>query len=105
MGRLPPGAVATGLTSIEILDNDHRLYADDRRMQIDMRFAKILRFGAKRIDFGADLYNVFNVNTPVAYDGTYDVAPAAGLGPGGEWLRPTTIVQPRFARVNLRVRF
>jgi len=45
------------------------------------------------------------VNTPTSYDGTYDDAPAAGLGPGGKWLRPTAIVQPRFARVNLTVRF
>ena len=35
----------------------------------------------------------------------FDFTPAAGLGPGGEWLRPTTIVQPRFARVNLTLSF
>jgi hypothetical protein len=52
-----------------------------------------------------DLYNLFNVNTPTGYDGTYDVAPAAGLGPGGEWLRPTSIVQPRFMRLNVTVNF
>ena len=48
IGRLPPGGLATGNTSIEILDNDHRLFADNRRTQIDMRFAKILRFGSRR---------------------------------------------------------
>ena len=52
-GRLPPGGLATGITNIEILDNDHRLYADNRRTQIDMRFAKILRFGQRRFDIGS----------------------------------------------------
>src|SRR5262249_36575756 len=33
-GRLPPGGLATGNTNIEILDNDHRIYAG-RRTQID----------------------------------------------------------------------
>jgi hypothetical protein len=70
-----------------------------------MRFAKVLRFGGRRADIGIDLYNIFNVNTPTVYDGTYDFTPAAGLGPGGEWLRPTTIVQPRFARFNLTLNF
>ena len=48
IGRLPPGGLATGNTTVDILDNDHRLYADNRRTQIDMRFAKILRFGSRR---------------------------------------------------------
>jgi hypothetical protein len=104
LGHLPAGGTANGNQPVALL-NPGQVYADRRHAQVDMRFAKILRFGAKRIDFGADLYNLFNVNTPVAYDGTYDVAPAAGLGPGGEWLRPTTIVQPRFVRLNLTVNF
>src|SRR5688572_25035946 len=104
LGHLPAGGTANGNQPVALL-NPGQLYADRRHAQVDMRFAKILRFCGKRIDFGADLYNLFNVNTPVAYDGTYDVAPAAGLGPGGEWLRPTTIVQPRFVRLNLTVNF
>jgi hypothetical protein len=70
-GRLPPGALATGNTTIDILDNDHRLYADNRRTQIDMRFAKILRFGAKRLDIGVDLNNLLNTNYTTTYENTY----------------------------------
>jgi len=29
----------------------------------------------------------------------------ADIGPGSEWLRPTTIVQPRFARFNVTLNF
>ena len=73
VGRLPPGALATGNTSIEILDNDHRLYADERRTQIDMRFAKIFRFGPRRLDVGVDLGNLLNTNYATTYENTYQV--------------------------------
>jgi hypothetical protein len=104
IGHLPTGGTSTGFQTINLLDAN-QLYAERRQYQFDMRFAKVLRFGGRRADIGIDLYNIFNVNTPVTYDGTYDFTPAAGLGPGGEWLRPTTIVQPRFARFNVTVNF
>jgi hypothetical protein len=104
LGHLPSGALITGNNGVTLLDPG-QLYSDRPHKQIDMRFAKIFRYGGKRIDFGVDLYNLLNENTPTGYDGTYDVTPAAGLGPGGEWLRPTAIVQPRFARLNLTVNF
>jgi hypothetical protein len=104
IGHLPAGATSTGFQQVNLVDTN-QLYAERRQYQVDMRFAKVLRFGGRRADIGIDLYNIFNVNTPAAYDGTYDFTPAAGLGPGGEWLRPTTIVQPRFARFNVTVNF
>ena len=45
LGHLPVGATATGTTTIQLADNSNRVYADKRRTQIDMRFAKVLRFG------------------------------------------------------------
>jgi hypothetical protein len=104
LGHLPVGQTLNGNQPVDLLDPG-QMYAERNQRQLDMRFAKIFRFGGKRADVGVDLYNVFNVNTPTGYEDTYDVAPAAGLGPGGEWLRPTGIVQPRFARVNLTVNF
>jgi hypothetical protein len=104
LGHLPEGQTINGNQLINLLDTN-QMYADRRHYQFDMRFAKIVRTKAFRADVGVDLYNIFNVNTPTAYDGTYDVVPAAGLGPGGEWLRPTGIVQPRFARLNLTMSF
>ncbi len=44
----------------------HRIYADERRTQVDMRFAKIVRFGRTRTDIGVDLNNVFNTNYATA---------------------------------------
>jgi len=101
LGHLPAGGTANGNQTVNLLDSN-QLFADRRHYQVDMRFAKIFRFGGTRTELGVDLYNIFNVNTPVAYDGNYDAPPAEN---GGQWLQPTTIVQPRFARVNLTVNF
>jgi len=104
VGRLPPGALATGNTTIDILDNDHRLYADNRRTQVDMRFAKILRFGPRRLDIGVDLSNLLNTNYATAYENTYRYSPN-NTAQGGTWNNPTAVYTPRFVRWNLTLDF
>ena len=104
IGRLPPGGLATGNTSIDILDNDHRLFADNRRTQIDMRFAKILRFGSRRADVGVDLGNLLNTNYATTYENTYQYS-AGNAAMGGTWNNPTAIYTARFIRWNLTVDF
>jgi hypothetical protein len=75
------------------------LYADNRRTQIDMRFAKILRFGRTRTDIGVDLSNLLNTNYATAYPATY-TSPG-----GGSWGNPTMIYSPRFVRLNFTVNY
>jgi len=101
LGHLPAGGTVTGNQPLNLLDTN-QMFADRRHYQFDMRFAKIFRLRGTRADVGVDLYNLFNVNTPTVYDGNYDAPPAEA---GGEWLRPTSIVQPRFARFNLTLSF
>jgi hypothetical protein len=103
-GRLPPGSLATGITSIDLLDNDHRLYADERRTQIDMRFAKIFRFGSRRVDVGVDLSNLLNTNYATTYENTYQYS-LGNTAQGGTWNNPTAIYSPRFVRWNLSFDF
>jgi hypothetical protein len=103
-GRLPPGGLATGNTNIEILDADHRLYADNRRTQLDMRFAKIFRFGPRRVDVGLDLGNLLNTNYATTYENTYQYS-VGNAGLGGTWNNPTAIYTPRFVRWNVTVDF
>ena len=64
-----------------------------------MRVAKVLRFGSYRADVGFDFYNLFNANTGTAFNQVFDVPN------GASWLRPTTVLAPRFARFNLTVDF
>ena len=65
---------------------------------VDMRFAKILPFGATRTNVGIDLYNLFNANTGTMYNTAFGTD-------GATWLRPTAILNPRFVRFNLTFDF
>ena len=99
LGRLPANALATGTTTVNLL-NPGELYALERTALVDMRFAKILRFGGRRIDVGVDLYNLFNSNVTTAYQQTYEQATS-----GAAWLRPTAIAAPRLARLHATLTF
>jgi len=74
-----------------------QLYGD-RVNQVDMRFAKVLRFGRTRSLVGLDLYNLFNANPGLTYNQSWGAD-------GGTWLRPLTILYPRFVRFNVTVDF
>jgi hypothetical protein len=106
LGHLPAGATATGTTTLNLLPlvDSNKLYVDQRRTQVDMRFAKVLRFGRTRSDIGIDLYNLLNTNYATSFNTNYtfntDNAPrAAG------WGTPTGIFQPRFVRINYTLDF
>jgi hypothetical protein len=103
LGRIPPGGTATGNTAIQLLDNDRRLY-EDRRAQVDLRMAKILRLGSTRADIGVDIVNLFNTNYATTFDNTYQFS-VGNTAQGGTWDNPTAIYTPRFVRLNFTVNF
>ena len=76
------------------------LYTLNRVNLVDMRFAKIIRFGGRRVDVGIDLYNLFNSNVTTAYQQTYEQRNS-----GETWLRPTGIAAPRLARFHMTLNF
>jgi hypothetical protein len=105
LGRLPFGALPSGTTSVALLDLDERrLYAENRRNQVDMRIAKVLRYNRYRADVGIDLGNVLNTNYATAYENTYQFT-AGNTGQGGTWNNPTGVVTPRFVRLNVTFDF
>jgi hypothetical protein len=94
IGRPLPGGAAN--FSVNLLKPGEQY--QDRLNAVDMRFAKILRFGSRRADIGVDLYNLFNGNTATGYD--------QGFGSDGStWLRPTAVLNPRFVRFNVTFDF
>ena len=103
LGRIPPGGTPTGNTAIALLDDDRRLY-EDRRQQIDMRLAKIVRFGSTRADIGVDIGNLLNTNYATDFDDTYQFS-VGNAAQGGTWNNPTEIYTPRFVRLNFTVNF
>ena len=72
----------------------------DRINVVDMRFAKVVRFGKTKTNVGMDLYNLFNANTATTYETVYD--PATN---GARWMQPTAVLLPRFMRFNIQVDF
>ena len=104
LGRLPVGATPTGNTNITLTDNEHRVYDDDRKTQVDMRLAKILRFGRTRTDIGVDVFNLLNTNYATSFNTTYVYDTDNAPRPSG-WGTPTAIYTPRFVRLNFTVNF
>jgi Carboxypeptidase regulatory-like domain len=101
-GRIPFGQLIGGNTTVQILDNVNRVYADNRRTQVDIRFAKVIRLGRTRSDIGVDLNNLFNTNYATSYTSAY----AFNATPlGGNWGNPTAIYPPRFVRINYTIDF
>jgi hypothetical protein len=96
LGRAPANSVAN--VTVNML-NPAQLYGE-RISQVDMRFAKIVRFSRIRAEVGADLLNLLNTSDVTGYIETFDWATN-----GATWLRPNAIVAPRFVRFNLRFDF
>jgi hypothetical protein len=69
----------------------------DRRNNIDLRVAKIFRFGRTRTQVGVDVYNVTNSDAVNTYNNSYV--------PNGSWLVPSTIATARFAKITAQVDF
>jgi hypothetical protein len=103
-GTLPTGVSTTGSQGITLTDNDHRLYSGERRNQLDMRFAKIIRFRNMRADIGVDVWNLFNTNYTTAFENDYEYS-IGNVDQGGTWNIPTSIYAPRYARLNVTFNF
>ena len=94
IGRPLPGGAATQTVNLVL---PGQLYGP-RINSIDLRVSKILNFWHTRTNVGIDLYNLTNANTGTAFNQTYGVD-------GSAYLRPTTILNPRFVRFNVTVDF
>jgi hypothetical protein len=65
----------------------------DRLNQIDLRFAKILKFGTRSsVDVDVDLYNAFNSDAILSEQNTY----------GLTWRDALGVIQPRFVKFQVR---
>ncbi|MEO8256401.1 MAG: carboxypeptidase-like regulatory domain-containing protein [Acidobacteriota bacterium] len=69
----------------------------DRVNEVDLRVAKILRFGRTRTNVGIDVYNILNQGAILNYNQTFT--------PGGSWLAPTQVLTPRFLKISAQIDF
>jgi hypothetical protein len=72
----------------------------DRITVLDLRLAKVLRFGNKRLNIGLDLYNLFNANNATTYETVFDPATV-----GAKWMQPTAVLTARATRFNAQFDF
>jgi hypothetical protein len=69
----------------------------DRVNQLDVRLARTLRYRRSRTRFALDVYNALNSSAVLTYDSAFV--------PGGQWLKPMTILTPRFLKVSAELEF
>jgi hypothetical protein len=70
----------------------------DRINEIDLRLAKILRFGRTRTNVGFDVYNITNAAPVLSYNQAFSPTTTT-------WLTPTGVLQPRFWKFSVQVDF
>jgi hypothetical protein len=93
LGRTAQGAGST--IAIDLLAPGQKW--GDRVNEIDLRIAKVLRFGRTRTTAGFDVYNLINSNAVLTYNQTFVV--------GGRWLAPTSVLTPRFFKLSAQIDF
>ena len=67
----------------------------ERLNQVDLRFGKLLRFGATRTLVSLDLFNAFNTNTTDVYQTFF----------GPTYLNPASIMAARLAKISAQFDF
>jgi hypothetical protein len=92
LGRPLSGGAAN--VALNVL-NPGQMYGD-RITQVDLRFAKLLRFGGTtRMNIGLDIYNALNSNVALGYVTTY----------GATWRDPSSVLDARFAKISAQFDF
>jgi hypothetical protein len=92
-GTLGRGYALAPFRSFNIVEGGD-LYVE-RLNQIDLRVAKIFRFGGSRTNINFDFYNVLNGNYVIGENATY----------GAAWRTPTVILLPRMFKISAQFDF
>jgi hypothetical protein len=88
-------SLSSGNVTVNLIEPG-TLYAN-RRNNIDVRIAKILRLAGTRTQVGVDVYNLMNTDAVTGFNN--------GYSPTGAWLTPTSIAPARYARINVQLDF
>ena len=89
LGRAPSGGVAN--VSVNLV-TPGSLYGD-RVNELDLRLAKVLKFGRTRTKISLDLYNALNANPVLSYNETYSPTTTA-------WLAPRSVLAARVVKIG-----
>jgi hypothetical protein len=106
---IPSGGTVTATTYQVNLIDIGDLYGENVA-QFDLKLAKNIRFGNKRLNVGVDVYNLFNSDAIIGYNDTYTLDnPATPAVEVNNWNTPGGIggglISPRFARLQVQFDF
>jgi hypothetical protein len=94
LGRLPSGGVAN--VSMNLV-TPGTLYGD-RINELDLRFAKVLKYGRTRTKISLDMYNALNSAPILTYNQTYSPTTTT-------WLSPTSVLAARVMKIGASIDF
>ena len=97
-GPQPLGRNLSESTTVTVNLIAPQTFFSPRRNSIDMRVAKILRFGRTRTQVGFDIFNLTNNDEITSYSQTFSPTTTT-------WLTPTGIVPARYVRFNAQFDF
>jgi len=98
-GRALIGSTAGGTTIGVNLLEPNTVFLDYRK-QLDLRLARSFRFGGRRIQAFADVFNALNAGTVLRVNETYGAIPATNA-----WLTPLRIMDGRYVRFGMQMSF
>jgi hypothetical protein len=101
LGRLFTGGTAATTKPIQLIAPGS--HYGERLHQIDLRFAKLIRYRGARTAFSVDVYNVTNADTVLTQNNGFNPTIAAGLP--GSWTQPQAVLAPRFVKLGVQVDF
>jgi len=70
----------------------------DRINELDLRFAKVLRFNGTRTRISLDMYNALNAAPTLTYNQTYSPTTTS-------WLTPTSVLAARVMKIGASFEF
>jgi hypothetical protein len=98
-GRAIIGSTAGGQTIGVNLIEPNTVFLDYKK-QLDLRVARTFRFGGKRIQTFADIFNALNAGTVLRVSETFGANPATN-----QWMTPLTIMDGRYIRFGVQMSF
>ena len=87
---------ANGQSPIVNLVEPGTLYGD-RVNELDLKIAKVLRFGSTRTNIGLEVFNALNSNAVLTYNQVFNPNVQSGVG---AWLQPTQVLTSRFFKFS-----
>jgi hypothetical protein len=94
LGRAPAGNVAN--VTVNLIEPG-TLYGD-RINELDLRLAKVLKFGGMKARAQVDFYNLTNASPVLTYNNTYSPTSTT-------WLTPTSVLSARVAKIGFTFEF